>query len=169
MLKSPDAPDKESDGVADGLDVNSLLNGMDVHSEERTDWLTADEDDTSYRKFSEDEIVSIAREENAEEEDDEEEIAAPTVSHADTCQELQTVLTYLDQQPSAPKDTIVILNGLLLQTTKKRIMNFKDRQKLMTTFPYCNWNSYNTLVCISCVYNTRVSVMSCSAYVSVSF
>ena len=71
LLKSPDAPDKDSDGAADGLDVNSLLNDMDIPFEERTDWLTAGEGDPGYHEFSGDEIVSIAREEIAEEEEDE--------------------------------------------------------------------------------------------------
>ena len=32
LLKMPDTPDKHSNGAADGLDVNSLLNDMDVPS-----------------------------------------------------------------------------------------------------------------------------------------
>ena len=75
---------------------------MEVPSEERTDWLAADKDDCGYREFSEEEIVSIAREEvaeNSEEENDDHEITSPTVSHASACQALQTVLTYLEQQP----------------------------------------------------------------------
>ena len=126
LLKYQDVSDKDSEGVGDDVDVNSHLNDMDVPSEGRTDWLTADEGDPGYREFSEEEIVSIARDENTEnteEEGDEEEITPPTVSHAKACEALQTVLMYLEQQPTAPMGTTVILNGLLLETAKKRVMN----------------------------------------------
>ena len=98
LLKCQDVSDKDSEGAGDDVDVNSLLNDMDVPSEERTDWFTADEGDPGYREFSEEEIVSIARDENTEnteEEDDKEEITPPTVSHAKACQALHIVLMYL--------------------------------------------------------------------------
>ena len=90
-MKCQDASDKDSEGAGDDVDVNSLLNDMDVPTEE---------------------------------EDDEEEITPPTVSHAKACEALQTVLMYLEQQPTAPMGTkVIILNGLLLETAKKRVMN----------------------------------------------
>ena len=122
LLKCQNVSDKDSEGAGDDVDVNSLLNDMDIPSEERTDCLTADEGDPGYREFSEEEIVSIARDENTEnteEEDDEEEITPPTVSHAKACQAPQIVLMYLDQQPTAPMGTMVILSGLLLETAKR--------------------------------------------------
>ena len=125
LLKCQDVSDKEVEGAGDDVDVNSLLNDMDVPSEEKTDWLTADERDPGYREFSEEEIVSIARDENTEnaKEEDDEEITPLTVSHAKACQALQTVLMYLEQQPKAPMGTMVILTGLLLETAKRRVMN----------------------------------------------
>lgn len=59
--------------------------------------------------------------EESNEEEEEEDINPSTVSHASACQTLQTVLTYLEQQPSVPMGTMVILNGLLLEAAKTRI------------------------------------------------
>ena len=58
LLKCQDVhvSDKDFKGAGDDVDVNSLLNDMDVPW---TDWLTADEGDPGYRKFSEEEIVSL--------------------------------------------------------------------------------------------------------------
>ena len=50
-MKCPDVSDKDSEGAGDDVNVNSLLNDMDVPSEERTDWLTADEGDPGYREL----------------------------------------------------------------------------------------------------------------------
>ena len=84
---------------------------MGVPSEERTGWLKADEHDPGYCEFSEAEIISIGREKNEEtneEEADDDKINPPTVSHASACQALQTVITYLEQQPTAPMGTMIM-------------------------------------------------------------
>ena len=86
-----------------------VMNDMDVPSEERTDWLTADNGDPGYREITEEEIISIAKKDDAvtneTEDDDDEEVTSPNVSHASACQALQTVLTYLEQQPAVPMGT----------------------------------------------------------------
>ena len=120
---SLDVSDKNSESASnsDDVDVDSLLNDMEVPLEERTDWLAADKDGCGYHQFSEEEIVSIARDEdaeNGEEENDDDKITPPTISHASACQALQS-FTYLEQQPSASMQTMVILNGLLLETARE--------------------------------------------------
>ena len=110
------------------LDASSTLTRI-ISSEERTDWLPADEGDPSYREYTEEEIASIVREENEanDDEEDDDDIVLPTVSHATACQAIETILTYLEQQPFIPIGTVVTLNGLLVETAKKRVMN--QRQK----------------------------------------
>ena len=75
---------------------------------------------------------SIVTEEDTEcteeELEGEEGITQVTVSHATACNALQTVLTYLEQQPATPMDTVVILNGLLLETARKRLITKKQTQ-----------------------------------------
>ena len=108
LLKCTDESDRNSDGARDDVDVDSLLNDMEVPSEEKImEWLRADEGDPGYQEFTEEEIISIAREENEgaltnEDADDDDEIIPPTVSHATACQSIQTLLTYLEQQPTHP-------------------------------------------------------------------
>lgn len=101
LLRCPDLSNKDCEGASDNADVSSLLNNMGVPSEESTDWVTADEGDPGYCELSEveivsvarEEIVSVAREENEgiNEEEDDDKTTPPTVSHASTCQVLQTV------------------------------------------------------------------------------
>ena len=108
---------------------------MEVPSEEKMEWLRADEGDPGYQEFTEEEIISIAREENEgalTNEDADDEIIPPTVSHATACQSIQTLLTYFEQQPTAPLGTIVLLNGLLMGTAQKRLMN--QRQKKINDY-----------------------------------
>ena len=101
---------------------------MGIPTEEGANWLTADECDTSYHEYTEEEIASIVRmeREQSNEEEEEEDINPPIVSHASACQALQTVLTYLEQQPSVPMGTMVTLNGLLIEAAKKRVTSQKQ-------------------------------------------
>ena len=39
--------------------------------------------------------------------------------HATACQAIETVLTYLEQQPFTPMTAVVTINGLLIETAKK--------------------------------------------------
>ena len=59
---------------------------------------------------------------------DDVEAILPTVSHAMACKAIQTVLTYLEQQPSTPMGTVVTLNGLLTEASIKRLMNPKQNK-----------------------------------------
>ena len=157
LLKCTDESDRNSDGARDDVDVDSLLNDMEVPSEEKImEWLRADEGDPGYQEFTEEEIISIAREENEgaltnEDADDDNEIIPPTVSHATACQSIQTLLTYLEQQPTAPMGTIVLLNGLLMETAQKRVIS-QRRKKLMITL--LSYNPPNTCIvyCVKYMY-----------------
>ena len=48
LLKCTDESDGNPEGADDDVDVNSLLNDMEVPSEKKTKWLSADEGDPGY-------------------------------------------------------------------------------------------------------------------------
>ena len=58
--------------------------------------------------------------------DDDEEVISKTVSHAQAFKALETVLTYADNKLITPMSTIIILNGLLMQTATKRVQTQKQ-------------------------------------------
>ena len=130
LLKVSDESTEDSpESGSNDVDVNSLLSDMKIPSEERRDWLQAHEGDSSYQEYTEEKIASIVREENEANDDkeDDDDIVLPTVSHVTACQVIETILTYLEQQLFIPIGTVVTLNGLLVETAKKRVMN--QRQK----------------------------------------
>ena len=131
LLICSDDSNQDTEDAGDDEDINSILSDMEIPPGERSDWLRADESDPGYHEYTEEEIVSIAREENESEQDDDEndiETTLPTVSHAMACKAIQTVLTYLEQQPSTPMGTVVTLNGLLTEASTKRLMNLKQNK-----------------------------------------
>ncbi len=48
------------------------------------------------------------------------------ISHAAACSAMQTVLTYLEQQPSTSMGAVVTVNGLLIEASRKRFDNLKQ-------------------------------------------
>ncbi len=58
--------------------------------------------------------------EKGDEDEDEDVVNVPTVSHAQACKSFETILVYLEQQPGVPMNATVLINGLLIETAKKR-------------------------------------------------
>lgn len=66
------------------------------------------------------------------------EITPPTVSHANACQALQIVLTYmyLEEQPTALMGAMVIVNRLLLETAKERVTKSMTTEIILNLYFY---------------------------------
>lgn len=122
LLSLPDVPQQEPESTASNSDVSMVLDALDIPPTEREAWITADQGEAGYHDFTDEEIITLVREENngSNEQEDEEEESQVTVSHAQACQAIETVMKYLEQQPKVPMNTTVLLNGLLMETTRKR-------------------------------------------------
>ncbi len=105
-------------------EIHTILNDIQISAEERSNWLTADINDPGYCEYTEEEIVAIARGDNESQDIDEDEVnSGPSkISHAAACSAMQTVLTYLEQQPSTSMAVVVTVNGLLIEASRKRFI-----------------------------------------------
>ena len=99
LLICSDDFNQDTKDPGDNVDINLILNYMEIPPGDRSDWLRADESDSGYHEHTEEEIASIAREENDIKQDDEDDVETilSIVSHAMACKAIQTVLTYLEQ------------------------------------------------------------------------
>ena len=68
-------------------------------------------------------IVNLPKMKDNDVEDDE---PPPTVTHAQACAALETVLKYLEQQPDIPMNTTIVVNSLLITTARKRNASLKQ-------------------------------------------
>ena len=62
-----------------------------------------------------------------DDEDNEDEESTQTITHAQACAALETVVKYLEQEPDVPMNTTIIVNRLLI-TASKRAMSLKQRK-----------------------------------------
>ena len=124
LLSLPDIPNQE--GADTSKEINAVLDELQVPNEEISDWLTVENSDPGYREFTDDElVVHVTGQSDENEDDDEEDVVTHTVSHAQACQALETVLTYLEQQPDTSISTTVLISGLG-QTAKKILDTLKQ-------------------------------------------
>ena len=124
LLSLPDVPEREATNTS--LEIDAVMDELHVPPEERSDWLMLEKNDPGYHEYTDEELVMHVTgrsEENDEEDDD---IVTQTVSHAQACQALETVLAYLKQQPEVPMSTTVLVNALLSQTARKRFQTLKQ-------------------------------------------
>ena len=120
LLSLPDDPECKATDTSHEID--EVMDELHVPAEERADWLTHESNDPGYHEYTDEELVTHVREESEENDDeDDNDVVTQTASHAQACQALETVLAYLEQQPEIPMSTTVLLNGLLIQTARKRV------------------------------------------------
>ncbi len=55
-----------------------------------------------------------------EDEGSEDEESCATITHAQACATLETVVKYLEQEPDIPLNTTIIVNQLLINAAKKK-------------------------------------------------
>ena len=79
------------------------------------------------RDISDNEIVGLVLEEANGDEEEEQETSS-SVSHSQACQALEIVLSYVSDQPDVPMSTSVLLNGLLMQTSRKRASSLRQKR-----------------------------------------
>ena len=141
LLSSSASPKQEVESDASQQDPESTnmqsriykaLDTLNIPSAERVHWLTSDNNVPCYHDYSEEEIVSLLREEGEnnfnEDEDEETAPTAPTVSHEQACQAFETVLVYLEQQPHVPMNATVLIMAFSWKQSR-RDMKHKNRQK----------------------------------------
>ena len=63
-----------------------------------------------------------------DDEDNEDEESTQTITHAQACAALETVVKYLEQESDVPMNTTIIVNQLLITTASKRAMSLKQRK-----------------------------------------
>ena len=109
-------------------EMEGHLDNFDLTPTEKETWLTADAGDSCYRELTEDEIISCVNEVDVavEDNDVEDDEPPPTVTHAQACAALETVLKYLEQQPDIPMNTTIVVNSLLITTARKRNASLKQ-------------------------------------------
>jgi hypothetical protein len=73
------------------------MDDLHMPSERRLAWLTLENNDPGYHEYTVGELVTHVRE-GSEQNDDKADydIVTPTVSHAQACQAMETVLVYLE-------------------------------------------------------------------------
>ena len=99
LLSFSDVNQRDCKCATTDLDIDTLMDKLDIPRTERIDWLTSDQNDPGYHEFTDDEIVTLAREKHCSEDesDGDEEVIPETVSHAQAFKALETVLTYAEQ------------------------------------------------------------------------
>ena len=129
------SPSEQSTSTEDSISplpaVQSLLDKCDLSPTDKENWLTADDNDCGNRDLTDEEIISRVNDGDditVDDEDNEDEESTQTITHAQACAALETVVKDLEQEPDIPMNTTIIVNRLLITTASKRAMSLKQRK-----------------------------------------
>ena len=101
-----------------------MMDGLNVPNEERVERLSIDNSNPDYHDYTDEKLVMHVT--GINEDGEEYNVMCPTMSRAQACQALETVLTYLGQQSDTPMSTTDLINSLLSHTARKRLQTFKQ-------------------------------------------